>query len=289
MIEKKLLNWFALVGTILFLGVAVAPSVVADDIIPPVTTISFNPPEPNGDNGWFICTVTVELIAYDNESGVNHTFVRINGGSIQMYMGPFPIVFEGITLIEYYSVDNAGNIEPIKETSLKIDYTEPITDVMWEGIGNPIKGYIFRPSVMAIDEVSGVERAEFVRFRYRDGYREDLGTDYISDPSGHYDCEAPVLIKGYCWVKGTIFIPWKLDDKTRFLPLLVEVWGDEFVLYVEVYDFAGNVGKDSMGLLGDRWIYVLHPFEFDSEYTGILQPFQVDAMFDNIPIEMQLE
>ena len=192
------MKWFALLGLLLFIDVAVASSVMADDTTPPITTISFDPSEPNGNNGWYICTVTVELKAFDNESGVNHTYVRINGGSLQMYMGPFPIIFEGITLIEYYSVDNAGNIEPMKESTIKIDYTEPITDLMWEGLGNPFKGYIFRPSVMTIDEASGVERAEFVRFRYRDGYREDLGTDYIADPSGYYDCEAPVLIKGYC-------------------------------------------------------------------------------------------
>jgi hypothetical protein len=52
---------------LLFVGVAINPitgiSSNRDDTTPPVTTISFNPPEPDGENGWYVSNVTVILNA----------------------------------------------------------------------------------------------------------------------------------------------------------------------------------------------------------------------------------
>ena len=78
------MKWFALLGLALFLGVAVAPSVVADDTTPPVTTISLNPPAPNGDNGWYVTNITVTLNATDDESGVKVTYYAIDGGQCEL-------------------------------------------------------------------------------------------------------------------------------------------------------------------------------------------------------------
>jgi len=46
-----------------------------------------------------------------NCSGVNKTFFRIDGGNWTAYISPFNVTGAGAHLIEYYSVDKAGNIE----------------------------------------------------------------------------------------------------------------------------------------------------------------------------------
>ena len=102
------------------------------DKMPPVTNISFVPPEPNGCNGWYISNVTVILNASD-ESGVYSTFYRINGGDWEYYESPFIISEEGEDiLIEYYSLDNMGNFEDKKSATLDIDKTPPEMNVEWD-------------------------------------------------------------------------------------------------------------------------------------------------------------
>ena len=99
---------------------------------PPVTTISFDPPEPNGCNGWYVSNVTVTLNATDN-SGVLETYYRINGGDWEIYYSPFVISKEGDDiLIEYYSVDIHGNEEDVKSATISIDKTPPEITVDWK-------------------------------------------------------------------------------------------------------------------------------------------------------------
>jgi hypothetical protein len=99
---------------------------ISDDTTPPVTTISFEPPEPDGCSGWYISNVTVTLNATDEGSGVNATYYRIDGAEWETYTEPFILSEDGDNiLIEYYSVDNAGNIEDVKSATLDIDRTPP--------------------------------------------------------------------------------------------------------------------------------------------------------------------
>ncbi|MBA7636884.1 hypothetical protein ES703_44512 [subsurface metagenome] len=63
---------------LLFVSVSVVPStgnrISFDDITPPVTTCTLNPPEPNGNNSWYVSDVEVTLNATDDMSGVNTTY-----------------------------------------------------------------------------------------------------------------------------------------------------------------------------------------------------------------------
>jgi hypothetical protein len=96
-----------------------------EDVYPPKTYIFFNPYNPNGENGWYVSNVTVDLLGNDN-SCVNETDYRINGGGWDKYESSFIISEEREDiLIEYYSVDTLGNEEDIKSTTLDIDKTPP--------------------------------------------------------------------------------------------------------------------------------------------------------------------
>ena len=70
--------------------------------------------------------MTVALSATDNLSGVATTQYRLDGGSWQTYTGPFPVSVDGIHSVDFYSTDNAGNVEAMHTQAIKVDQTKPI-------------------------------------------------------------------------------------------------------------------------------------------------------------------
>jgi hypothetical protein len=99
---------------------------------PPVTTISFDPPEPDGENGWYVSNVTATLNATDDE-GVWITYYRINSGNWKIYDSPFILSEDGSDiLIEYYSIDYDEKEENVKSTIIDIDKTSPNMTVEWD-------------------------------------------------------------------------------------------------------------------------------------------------------------
>jgi hypothetical protein len=130
---------------------------------PPVTTIHFDPSEPDGENGWYKSIPDIYFEATDDMSGVNHTFYRIEGGCWEEYLGG-PIVFlgeDGEYIIEFYSVDNAGNVEDVKSADFKIDKTNPESTLEWKVWKEGLKWYV-KFILNASDATSGMgERLEF--------------------------------------------------------------------------------------------------------------------------------
>lgn len=88
------------------------------DTIPPATT-------GGAASTWRSAPVTVTLTASDNLSPIGVTRYRVNGGTPTTYTAPFTVSAEGTSVVEYYSVDIAGNVEDTKSLSVRIDYTAP--------------------------------------------------------------------------------------------------------------------------------------------------------------------
>lgn len=135
---------------------------LSDNIKP--TTLIIQTPQPN-TNGWNNTDVTINLNATDNNggSGVKEIHYSVNGGTDNIVSGnstSFIVSTEGTNTINYWSVDNAGNIEQTNTYSLKIDKTNPIIT-----INSPIDGltYILNQPVVAnwsaIDSLSGLDYA----------------------------------------------------------------------------------------------------------------------------------
>ena len=82
------------------------------NMMPPVTSISFEPVRTDCINAFYLGDVIVYLNATDN-TGVIDTFYRINGGEWITYESPFVISDDGEYIIEYYSYDYVGNIEEV--------------------------------------------------------------------------------------------------------------------------------------------------------------------------------
>ncbi len=108
------------------------------DKTPPTTTHTLQPSTPNGKRGWYVSDVTVTLNASDPlltdgeaGSGVQKTFWRLNGGPWQDYNNtPFVVSNESLdNKVEYYSTDNADNVEATHEFHFKLDKTPPTVDI----------------------------------------------------------------------------------------------------------------------------------------------------------------
>ncbi|GEM_PF-1622716 len=95
------------------------------DTIPPQTQIILEGDE--GEENWFRSDVKITLDPQDNEDGlgVYYTGVNIDDTYFKEYTEPFIISSEGEHKVEFYSVDNAENIEEIKTITFHIDKTPP--------------------------------------------------------------------------------------------------------------------------------------------------------------------
>jgi len=151
---------------ILFIRITVTPTLgisnYLDDTTPPVTTISFDPPEPDGLNGWYISDVTITLNATDDDSGINITYYIIDHGMWHIYTEPFITSIDGVRLIEYFSIDNAGNPEEVKSAVINIDQTEPEIQLTYDVMGgDPEHGWTIIFTATATDDTSSMARVEF--------------------------------------------------------------------------------------------------------------------------------
>ena len=193
-----------------------------DDTTPPVTTISLNPPEPDGENGWYVSPVAVTLNATDNESGVNAIYYQINQEGWIVYIGTFEIQRCGIIIVQFYSVDNAGNIEIPKQVEIKIDKSHPITSCYAPPNGNN-GWYICNISVTlnATDDLSGVNVTYYKTLNtplwliYTAPFiliTENWVTYYSVDNAGNQESPAtfhffkmdtapPIIVMDYTWEK----------------------------------------------------------------------------------------
>ncbi|MCK5261363.1 MAG: hypothetical protein KAJ44_04210 [Thermoplasmatales archaeon] len=275
----------ALAVILLFIGMSVIPStgnrVSFDDITPPVTTCTLNPPEPNGDNGWYVSDVEVTLNATDDISGVNVTYWRIDGGASQIYTEPINVTTDGEHWVQYRSIDYAGNVEDWKSVEFKIDQTKPQIELYWESYKvDGIWYVIFTP--YCGDATSGIDRVEF--------YKNDLlmHTDNESPYEWNYP---PIHTRSY--VIGLIFNPQLIEENVTFFAFIVRVYElllddiEDSSFDVIAYDFAGNSAKDGIGGHPPPPKFEKHffkPLTFPNNYTGRIGLFFINAEFEEGPL-----
>ena len=100
----------------------------ADDTIAPVTTIIFDGPSKNGDPVYITPETRIIFNSTDNEegSGVDQMLRKL-AGTDASFIPALPMNIEtlGSAVLEYYSIDRAGNQEDTKTTNLYIDNAAP--------------------------------------------------------------------------------------------------------------------------------------------------------------------
>jgi hypothetical protein len=127
-------------------------------------------------HGWYSTPVTFAATATDDYSGVAATYYKIDGGSTLTYGAPISISVNGEHFIEYWSVDNVGNVEAHHITpTFKIDSgNSPTVSISAPGdglylFGNQLLSLSGRTIIIggftveasASDSDSGVYRVQF--------------------------------------------------------------------------------------------------------------------------------
>jgi hypothetical protein len=87
------------------------------DTLPPQTTAVLDPTTPNGANGTYNTDVIVTLFAQDAGVGLSGTFVSADAIDWDAYTEPITATENGVYTLYYYSIDLAGNTEPVQSTS----------------------------------------------------------------------------------------------------------------------------------------------------------------------------
>jgi Chitobiase/beta-hexosaminidase C-terminal domain len=149
---------------------------------PPTTsfTASFIP---DGSDGWYKTNPTISLSAIDTVSGINKIFFRWGSNTFQEYSIPFQIPNQGIHSLQFYSVDNAGNVENIKTSTFLYDFDLPITeDDVPSGVQKqPVTIHFF-----TTDNVSGVKNTYYTTNGSNPTVDSDSGSSVTISETGSY-------------------------------------------------------------------------------------------------------
>jgi hypothetical protein len=227
---------------ILLLSIFVTPSIGLpfDDTTPPVTTHTLAPPEPDGLNGWYVSDVNVTLTATDDRSGVKEIRYMVDGGPTQVISGDngsFILDEDGWRiLIEYWAIDNAGNVEtPKNELEIYIDQTVPDISISYEVKYYPFYGWTLDFTAVATDAMSGMEYVEFYM------NKKLQKTVYGSGP----DYEWIWDLSNISYVRGFIRKPMITDENVSFLAVMVITFEGE---WMKPHLIPRAVGYDEAGL-----------------------------------------
>ncbi len=102
---------------------------IGEDTTPPVTTCTLTG---TLEGDVYVSDVTVTLTATD-DSGVEYTKYKLDGGSWTTYTAPFVVTSNGNHTVTFYSVDTVGNTETEKTASFTIQKEIPSVTITLKG------------------------------------------------------------------------------------------------------------------------------------------------------------
>jgi hypothetical protein len=252
---------------------------IIGDTTPPVTFCTLDPPEPDGENGWYISRITITLNAIDENSGVNVTYYQIDGGIWKPYSQPFNITTDcSKHIIKYFSIDYAGNTEQTNNVTFAMDHTKPSVFLSYTITGgNGLCGWVLTFCLTASDETSKMNRAEFYINEKLQETVYGLGPDYGWDYYG-----SSIKIRGF------IRDPEMVESFVKFYAILVMVIGfiDPNLWYSAIgYDNAGNWMKDEIEHPSFRvpikpGFYLFQNMTIPNNYTGYIGRYIIRAEFN---------
>jgi hypothetical protein len=84
---------------------------------------------------WYQSPAQIYINATDSASNIATTYYTIDGGPTQTYTAVFNITAGGVHVVNYWSVDNAGNTEAQKSLTVRVDSDAPTTQLSTAGTG----------------------------------------------------------------------------------------------------------------------------------------------------------
>jgi len=249
----------------------------------PNTSHVFDPFIPDGENDWYVSDVEVSFVAVDDLSGVNATYYRVNGGEWWIYDSPFVISEDGYYMIEYYSVDNAGNEEEVKSAEIKMDQTPPTVELKWKSIVNET-GVKVIFSAYCDDVISGLKGG--VEFYMNDElqiYDEDEPYEWIFEFDIDYRVFGLIQNRQFTEENVSFYAIYVWCDRIApSHPFL-----DSYYVKAVTYDNAGNLGyNDYSPDIGPPSRPMSGQFTFPNDYTGYIGRFFIWASFEKEPYDI---
>ena len=232
-----------LVVMLLFIGISVFSSsgyLISNKTTSRGITISFDPSEPNGDNGWYVTSVTVYFYA-DNGTIIESIYIRIDGGSWQSIPGNhIELTFEGEHTYDFLVIDKEENNYPFGPYEIKIDTFSPEVELIWEICGNIFTGKYILLTATCQDSggngFSGISHVEF----------------YMNETVQAVDDTPP-----YTWI-----LKWPYPPPISFLKVVA-------------YDNAGNSEQDEFSYTMPWDMYIIG-FIRNPEINGAYLKFHAD-------------
>jgi len=202
------------------------------DNSPPNTEKTITEPKYGENDEWMTSTTEVNFTATDDLSGVDETYYRIwyNGAwsSWNEYISNFTLNDEGLHYLEYYSVDNVGNVEEIHNQTHYVDDTFPSitveTPFLWEALQD---GVTFSSVVTDSCGVNWVKYA-------------------IREPGG---LQGTVIDPAY----ESLVASSASDDKWQLLFDTTQLDDGYYVLFVNASDNLGNIGYTTVNFSIRNW------------------------------------
>ncbi|MEW6070300.1 MAG: right-handed parallel beta-helix repeat-containing protein, partial [Candidatus Thermoplasmatota archaeon] len=111
-----------------------------------------------GQRGWHLSDVQVELSSTDNLSLVKEVWYNYDNSGWQKYVSKINITSSGSHKIELYSIDNAGNQEAIQTKYVKIDKDSPYSNLTAVGVAGAPEWFVGDVEIFieGHDDTSGV-------------------------------------------------------------------------------------------------------------------------------------
>ncbi len=273
----------ALIVMLLFVGISISSStgsiIYPNKTKPLGVTISFDPPEPDGDNGWYKTCVDVYFMG-DNGTIIDYIMIRIDGGSWQTVPGASVyLCLEGITSYDFIAVDTDGGQWYFGPYEFKIDTNPPVADYIgWQAYKEGEFWYVDL-TASAVDAISGMDRVEcFIEDEHCETI-EGSGPDYVFTFQWskkifgkwlffkHYDRAGNLIKLDYyipdpkCSITGLIFNPIITNQSVEFFII--------FALYTYLCG-CGFQGQE---------IIILQRFTIPNDYEGYIGRFFISATF----------
>jgi hypothetical protein len=137
----------------------------------PESDLAIYPEE--SESGWYNEPVTIALEAWDAVSGIDWIWT-----SESAYTGPALFWEQGERRFAWQALDRAGNREPLRELTIRIDREPPLAEASVE----QDRG-LAELSIHAVDSLSGLA---FIEYRINDGAVERYGEPLLFADPGSY-------------------------------------------------------------------------------------------------------
>ena len=138
--------------------------IYADGLAPKTNSLFKNAPTYSSKNKYFGKGLLVDLNAKDYGSGLENIYYRLDSDGFKEYSSSLQMDKEGEIKLYYYSSDNVGNSEKVKNKNFVVDLTPPSTE-------HSINGIVFEETILSptssfkissTDNLSGLKNTFYI-------------------------------------------------------------------------------------------------------------------------------